>query len=256
MLRHEPSYWSRESARREVYPWQRLATKRCGAVNEKHSKRTCVYCGEGIGTTRDHIPPKGLFAKPRPRLVTVPCCTQCQAGQSLDDEYFLRMVSMRTGTADNASARAARDSALRSLTKLAKTRFAESLLRAVRESAVYSPAGIYLGQGLIYDVDLHRLCRVIERTTRGLYFHEFGEALPSNHRCKVYCIDGFDFAGPEVATEVQRFWRHAVSGERRDFGEAVFTYWVQRIAGPEDATLWGFLVYGSVAFLAFTVPKV
>lgn len=216
----------------------------------------CTYCGERTGTTRDHVPPKGLFAKPRPNLVTVPCCEQCRESQSFDDEYFVRMISMKGGTADNPSANAARDSALRSLTKPAKRRFALALLRSTKDLAVYSPAGIYLGQKMSYDVDLKRLCNVIERTTYGLYLHEFEQRLPEDHRCKTYAVDGFGLVASEIVVQLQKLWAHAVSGEKRDFGENVFTYWFRKIDGPEGAILWSFLVYGSVAFLAFTGPKI
>lgn len=113
-----------------------------------------------------------------------------------------------------------------------------------------------MGQKLSYDVSHSRLCNVIERTTRGLYLHEFGQRLPDDHRSKVWAIGGFDLAVPAILAQIQKFWGHAASGKRRDFGENVFTYWVRKIDGPEDATVWDFLVYGSVAFLAVTGPGV
>jgi hypothetical protein len=69
---------------------------------------------------------------------------------------------------------AARDAALRSLTKPTKIGFRQALLRATKDVAMHTASGIYTGQGMAYDVDLDRLSKVIERTTRGLYFHEFG----------------------------------------------------------------------------------
>jgi hypothetical protein len=49
--------------------------------------RLCV-CTAGRLRARheDHVPSKTLFPKPRPRLVTVPCCEPCRCGQSEDDE--------------------------------------------------------------------------------------------------------------------------------------------------------------------------
>ena len=216
----------------------------------------CTYCGAPEGTTRDHVPPRGLFAKPRPDLVTVPCCEQCRKSQSLDDEYFLRMISMKSGIADSPSATMARDSALRALRKPSKRGFAREFLRSTKDLAAYSPAGIYLGQTTSYDVGLNRLCNVIERTTYGLYFHEFGQRLPDDHRCKTYAVDGFESAAPEIIAQFQKLWGHAVFSEKREFGKNVFAYWVRKIDGPEGATLWAFLVYEAIAFLAFTGPKI
>lgn len=223
-------------------------------MSTDRSEPICVYCGQRDGTTKDHVPPKGLFATPRPHLVTVPCCEQCRQGQSLDDEYFLRSVSFKDGIAENSSVRAARGSALRALTKPRKAAFRQSLIDSMRDVAIYSPAGIYLGEGTSYHVDLARLCKVIERTTRGLYSHELKARLPEHHRCMVYAVDGFGRPSAEIRTQLQQLWGHATSGKRENFGHNVFTYWFRRIEGPENATLWSFLVYGNVAFLAFTGP--
>ena len=223
-------------------------------VTRTHVVPTCVYCGEREGATRDHVPPKGLFATPRPGLVTVPCCELCRKSQSLDDEYFVQMISMRRGTTDNTSAIAARQAALRSLTKPNKVGATRALLRSMKDLPVYSASGIYLGHTMMYDVNLHRLDRVITRTVIGLYFHEFKDRLPDGHRCKTYAIEGIESADPEVTSMLHRMWAHAVSGKRNDFGDGIFTYWVQRINGPEAATLWAFVVYDCVPFMAFTGP--
>jgi hypothetical protein len=61
--------------------------------------------------------------------------------------------------------------------------------------------------------------------------------------------------GSELDSKVREMWSHAVSGKRRDFGYRVFSYWVQKLDGPDAATLWGFLVYEGVAFVAFTGPS-
>jgi hypothetical protein len=79
--------------------------------------------------------------------------------------------------------------------------------------------------------------------------------LPDDHRCGTYAIDGFASVGSELDSKVREMWSHAVSGKRRDFGHRVFSYWVQKLDGPEAATLWGFLVYEGVAFVAFTGPS-
>ena len=232
-----------------------VQTKRRG-VSPKRPKPTCIYCGSRPETTRDHVPPKSLFAPPRPNnLITVPCCIECRDGQSRDDEYFVHMLAMREGTGETPSVRAARDAALRSLMKPAKIGFARSLLRSISEVEAYSTAGIYLGQRLSYNVDLDRFTNVIRRTTFGLFFHEYGQRLPTDHRCQVYALAGFQSARQDVTEIMRRFWGHAISGRRRDFGDSVFTYWTRPIDGPEGATSWAFVVYGFVPFYAFTGPK-
>lgn len=77
--------------------------------------RPCAYCGLKA-VTRDHIPPKALFARPRPnRLITVPSCKECNAQALTDDEYFCLMVSMRHDTAEHPDAAQTCSAALRGL---------------------------------------------------------------------------------------------------------------------------------------------
>jgi hypothetical protein len=58
-----------------------------------HDRGECYLCG-APATTRDHIPPRGLFPQPRPNnLITVPACRSCNHDRSLDDEYFRDVVA-------------------------------------------------------------------------------------------------------------------------------------------------------------------
>jgi hypothetical protein len=59
----------------------------------------CVYCGRRRQLTVDHVPPRNLFARPRPTLITVPSCAPCNTGASLDDEYFYSRIVMHLGAA-------------------------------------------------------------------------------------------------------------------------------------------------------------
>lgn len=221
-------------------------------MNRSRSKPLCIYCGKSEGTTRDHVPPKNLFSIPRPNLVTVPCCEPCRLSQPLDDEYFVRMISMREGV-DNPAAAFARDAVHRSFTKPNKIGFTWALINSINEIPILSPAGIYCGHAASYDVNLDRLGRVIERTMRGLYFHEFKVRLPDDRKCVVYALDGFATVDLETSSKIGRIWQHALSGQKRMFGDNVFTYWFQSL-DPPLATLWAFVVYGRVGFIAFTRP--
>lgn len=61
--------------------------------------KECIYCGATEKLTKDHIPPKNLFAKPRPtNLITVPCCQTCNESFSQDDEYLQMIMHTRLET--------------------------------------------------------------------------------------------------------------------------------------------------------------
>jgi hypothetical protein len=82
------------------------------------SRDHCVYCGNPA-TTSDHVPPKLLLVKPYPKnMGTVPSCSTCNQGASLDEQYFLALLGQFSespaiakqisegGTIDRALARA------------------------------------------------------------------------------------------------------------------------------------------------------
>lgn len=57
--------------------------------NTPQNQEPCYLCGGKDRITREHVPAKGLFPKPRPsNLQTVPCCYDCNNKYSKDDEYF------------------------------------------------------------------------------------------------------------------------------------------------------------------------
>src|SRR6185437_12606539 len=107
-------------------PHEQRPVEKIGA--RKRSKPTCIYCGEREGTTRDHIPPKGLLPTPRPELITVPCCETCRRGQSLDDEYFVRTIVMRRDVGDSPDAASALAAVHRSFTNPKKMGFTRALI--------------------------------------------------------------------------------------------------------------------------------
>ena len=68
-------------------------------MGEVKDKSLCIFCGKPA-TTRDHIPPKGIFPDPMPSdLITVPACESCNSNTKLDDEYFQWLIT--TGSGEN-----------------------------------------------------------------------------------------------------------------------------------------------------------
>lgn len=215
----------------------------------------CVYCGIRIGETRDHVPPKALFPKPKPsNLVTVPCCEECRATQSVDDEYFKNVIVIRHDVAAHPAATQVLDSVHRALARPQNLRFTKTLIRLAKEVDVQSLGGLFIGRATTYDVDLKRLDSVIRRTMLGLFWHETGERLPDSCISPVFCVEGIGGLDIAKLAGFRRAMDQALTGRPTVFGHKVFTYWFQRLPGPNHATLWAFLVYSRVAFLGFTGP--
>jgi hypothetical protein len=59
---------------------------------DQRNQEWCVHCGDP-GETRDHIPSRILLDEPYPEnLPVVAACRSCNAGFSLDEEYFACLV--------------------------------------------------------------------------------------------------------------------------------------------------------------------
>jgi hypothetical protein len=111
---------------------------------------TCVFCGATGDVTDDHVPPKPIFAKPRPSdLITVPGCEECDHGWSLDDEYFRTALCLSDKTTDDRNATSGREAAMRSLQRQEARDFAKMFLARTFPKEVYSPGGLYLGKRLV-----------------------------------------------------------------------------------------------------------
>lgn len=218
-------------------------------------KSKCVYCGIRPGGTRDHVPPKALFPKPKPaNLVTVPCCEECRAAQSVDDEYFKNIIVIRNDVAEHPAASQVLESVHRALARPQNHPFTKSLLRSAREVDMRSLGGLYLGRAASYSVDLSRLDKVIRRTMLGLFWYETGERLPDSCPSRVFCVEGIDSLDLAAIAAFKRVIDQGLKGRPRVFGNKVFSYWFQRLGDRSHATLWVFLVYSRVAFLGFTGP--
>ena len=145
-------------------------------MGQRKRNRACAFCGKPA-TTRDHVPPKGVFPKPRPTdLITVPACAVCNAGSKLDDEYFQWVVTV--GTEGN-------DAAMEIIKKRIGPKFQRrpALLKEIMEGATFvdvvSEGGIFLGEKPAFHYDGPRVKAVIEKIVQGLYYFHFGVRLSS-----------------------------------------------------------------------------
>ncbi len=146
-------------------------------MGQKKYKGECVFCGNPA-TTRDHVPPQGVFPDPKPTdLITVPACESCNLRTTLDEEYFRWLVA--TGSAESENA-----------VKLVKERilpkfqrrpaFLHHVMKGATRVDVHSEDGIYLGKKPAFHFDRHRIQVVIEKIVRGLYFRELDVVLPQS----------------------------------------------------------------------------
>jgi hypothetical protein len=188
--------------------------------------------------------------------VTVPCCEPCRKTQTLDDEYFRNMITMRLDATSNPAAQQSIKVLYRALARPQARRSLQAILHSLRDVEFRSLSGLYLGHATSYDADLQRLYAVIRRTMLGLYWYEAGERLPDSHEARVYSADAIPAAERADAELFTTLFKEALrSSHRSSFGPDVFAYWFQRLPEPHaDITLWAFGVYRCVGFLGITKP--
>jgi hypothetical protein len=135
----------------------------------------CAYCGTEAPTTRDHIPPKGIFPDPRPAdLITVASCARCNHGASADDDRFRAYLSLHVGT-DTVTTQRLWERAIRGIRR--NRQLHSRLLQEMEPTWLTTPSGVIQGRGVLgrWDSDAHD--KTVERMIRGLYFRHYGEVL-------------------------------------------------------------------------------
>ena len=200
----------------------------------KHQSQNCTYCGRINPETYDHIPPACLFPPPRPsNLITVPCCSSCNASASKDDEYFKMIFAIRHDMGNQPAGQKLLDSVLRGLENPRKRGMLRSLLRSMKRVSLHSPAGLYLGDTASYNADLIRLGRVTNRVVRGLYYKESNIRLADTHDVRSFALSGLQDINSILRSRVRNYVTILKSKQPRIIGEGVFEYWYD--TSPEDS---------------------
>jgi hypothetical protein len=210
----------------------------------------CTYCGEVRELTRDHVPPKGLFSRPRPsNLITVPACVECNRGASKDEEYCRLTLSLRAETANNPAAQRVSTEAVRSLFRGNNVGFLTSFASTLREVVVRTPQGLILGTAGTYEMDYGRVHRVLAKTIRGLYRHDFGCCLPANIAV-VVSLDP-DGAAPGASSLVAELLQRPL----KTIATNTFAYRCKPVKLIPFGSTWLLTLYESLQCLATTLPK-
>jgi hypothetical protein len=205
--------------------------------------------------TEDHIPPKSLFGKPLPDdFVKAPSCVNCNLGASKDDEYFKIVLALKRGAGDHPEASAVVGSVLRGLAR--QRPFSRRFFEGVREVPRMTPAGLYAGRGLAYDVNLQRLDRVVGRVVRALYWENHDHVrLPDECDVSVWSEEGLRGLGlPEAAQLKATILQPVLRNPAREIGRGALRYWFAAGDRPH-LTAWMLEFYADVRFLAFTIPR-
>lgn len=152
--------------------------QRCEMQNVNVDGPLCTYCDE-IGDSKDHVPPKLLFPKPRSEMITVPACLRCNQKFARDDEYAHLVISLDRRAGSHGAIKRHLPKVLKSLQRKESDGFKGLVLNTFKEVYLQEDNGLYVPSGS-FTVDLIRLKSWSCRITRGLYRYETKKRLPLN----------------------------------------------------------------------------
>jgi hypothetical protein len=205
--------------------------------------KACVYCGKLCKPTVDHVPPKGIFPKPRPNdLITVPACEDCNGRASQIDEAFKTGIALQADPDLSPFHAALQQGGLSTLKK--NRRLARELLSDSKDVLIRNKYGVLAARkAFLWPAKYHD--EVVERTTKGLYFHETGKSL-----LELGCDVSVNYHGqrPLELPEVAKFMKV------RTVGRQQFTYTFGIAAEDPRYSVWVYDFYGAHHASASTFP--
>ncbi len=151
---------------------------------EKRLSDICVICGLRPSTTEDHIPPDGMFPKPRPTdPIKIPTCSICNTGSSNQDRIFQVFVGIAAGHGEEGE-RLHKNHVTRIVQSDRKLK--RSIESTLRDVELHTPSGIILGRAQAVLLDSESYDAVIERIVRGLHFYHTGHILGDKSDVTIY----------------------------------------------------------------------
>lgn len=190
----------------------------------------CCYCGIRPATTKDHIPPKAIFNKPRPDdLITVPSCFECNNEASKYDEKFKVYLGMHVARTGGEAEKLFKVGVLPTAKHNDKLR--HTILQSMYPVYTTTGSGIITGKGmaLAWDNEVHQF--MIDRIIRGLFFYHYGKIIGSEVIVKTQWLDE-----PLVGFE-DKLYVNSIANDN-------FIYQYNKIDGAYDS-MWLFNFYKS-----------
>ncbi|HJU70863.1 MAG TPA: hypothetical protein VJ603_03380 [Paucimonas sp.] len=202
----------------------------------------CALCGKNAATTKDHIPPQGIYPKPRDNNInfnTVPACSECNNGSSVEDEEFKVLMGISTGEY-HENPDIVIDWIARTVgnnQKIANQIFST-------KQSVYAPLrGSALEPAIAVTFDGQKYSKVISRIVRGLYWLQKEGALGRNPKITVFPTQGMK---PDFARSMKELMNCL---EAHSLNKGTFVYKVQFC---EDGTsIWGMQFFNKHTVFAY-----
>ena len=208
--------------------------------------RFCIYCGSKENLTKDHIPPRCIFASPRPtNLISVPACETCNGSFKRDDEYFRAFVTSEA-THDSPACRRVWEEGVMGRTLTRSPRLKARLRSQLGKANLYSKGGIFIGHVPTLRFEKKRINPVLERIVKGLYWHHKGKRIDPS--AEFIFFKDAEIEGPMV--NAVRFAKWQRIGRHDEF-----TYGFVIAPDHIAISVWFFVFFGKTFLMGVVGPK-
>ena len=102
----------------------------------------------------------------------------------------------------------------------------------------------------MYNIEVGRLLKTVNRIIKGIFYNEFGQALPIDYDVQSFLLELIKFDD-----EVINLISMAKGGTKHTIGNKVFTYWIRKTQEDPNSTISLLMFYDKVSFFGFTFPK-
>ncbi len=214
-------------------------------IPSRNNVESCIYCGEEADT-RDHVPPKCLFPKPRTDMgmVTVPACLKCNKSYEKDDVLFA-VATCLEAYIDHPQATRAWETSLRPLV-LKSPGFRAMLSSNILPGGVRTPGGLHLPDRFAMRYSKPRMTRVIERIVRGLLWEHYKLTVDAQNQFEVFRNQDLD---PEVAEIINSRTKSSW------IGGDIFRYRHGLTPDAPDTSIWAMQFYTVTEYVVVVMGK-
>lgn len=202
----------------------------------------CYLCGSTEGLTRDHVPPKGLFPRPRPsNLHTVPCCFQCNNKASQDVEYFRLAASAFINR--NPQGKQIWQRVVESTVRSGRIKhLVEEVRKGIRPARIQTPTGILAAAEV--SITAAPINRVLVRITRGFLYLTHPDVDDSKLDFHITQLHQFKLGAIAASGVTEKFASY-------EMGNGVYRHWRGLAAEDNRRGLWIHMFYGAAAWMVW-----
>ena len=202
----------------------------------------CVLCGKRQATTKEHIPPKGLFDERPNDYLLVPACEDCNGSTKWDDEYLLMV--MAGGSLVGEGTKIWKKKVVPKFRDFPKT---QSGLREQVSTARVKISPTEETTLRIMKLNRQRIEKSIRKMVWGLHWFHTGNILAQHTQLNVGMLNAADAPAYFKDPKNLEYYDQTVLGIYRD--QLVMNTFFYTVAISEEISLWYFFFYKQNAFI-------